>query len=105
MKRILSLTAFLLFSLVSVRAVDVMTPAPDDVGNDMLALARNLENDPKRIYDFVHNTIRYTHYFGSKKGALLTLLEGSGNDFDQCALLVALLRAAAANNPSRSEEH
>ena len=33
-------------------------------------------------------------YFGSKKGAQLTLLERSGNDFDQCALLVALLRAA-----------
>ncbi len=32
-------------------------------------------------------------YFGSKKGAQLTLLEKSGNDFDQAALLVALLRA------------
>src|SRR5262249_37053159 len=27
-------------------------------------------------------------------------LEGSGNDFDQCALLVALLRAAKENNPA-----
>jgi hypothetical protein len=37
-------------------------------------------------------------YFGSKKGAALTLLEKSGNDFDQSALLVALLRAAGYNN-------
>jgi hypothetical protein len=58
------------------------------------ALARGLENDPKRIFDYVHDQVAYAHYFGSKKGAQLTLLERSGNDFDQCALLVALLRAA-----------
>ena len=39
-------------------------------------------------------------YFGSKKGAELTLLEKSGNDFDQCALLMALLRAANYTNAS-----
>ena len=42
----------------------------------------------------MHDQIRYVHYFGSKKGAELTLLERSGNDFDQCALLSALLQAA-----------
>ena len=61
---------------------------------EIQALARGLENDPKKIFDFVHDRIRYVHYFGSKKGAQLTLLERSGNDFDQSALLVALLRAA-----------
>ena len=61
---------------------------------ELEALARGLENDPKQIFDYVHDHIRYVHYFGSKKGAQLTLLERSGNDFDQCALLVALLRAA-----------
>jgi len=61
---------------------------------EITALARGLENDPKKIFDYVHDHIRYVHYFGSKKGAELTLLERSGNDFDQCALLVALLRAA-----------
>ncbi|MEI8121841.1 MAG: RHS repeat-associated core domain-containing protein [bacterium] len=60
---------------------------------EIAALARGLENDPKKIFDYVHDHIRYVHYFGSKKGAQLTLLERSGNDFDQCALLVALLRA------------
>ncbi|MFN3409055.1 MAG: RHS repeat-associated core domain-containing protein [Limisphaerales bacterium] len=58
------------------------------------ALARGLGNDPGRIFNYVHGQIRHVLYFGSKKGAQLTLLEGSGNDFDQCALLVALLRAA-----------
>ena len=61
---------------------------------DIAALARNLENDPTRIYNYVHDHIRYVHYFGSHKGAEMTLMERSGNDFDQCALLVALLRAA-----------
>src|SRR5207249_924739 len=42
--------------------------------------------------------IRHVLYFGSKKGAQLTLLERSGNDFDQCSLLMALLRAAGYSN-------
>ncbi len=62
---------------------------------DISALARSLMNDPTRIYNYVHDHIRYVHYFGAHKGAEMTLLESSGNDFDQCALLVALLRAAS----------
>ena len=61
---------------------------------EIQALARGLQNDPLAIYNYVRTYIRYVHYFGSKKGAQLTLLEKKGNDFDQCALLVALLRAA-----------
>jgi hypothetical protein len=56
-------------------------------------LARGLLNDPKLIYDYVHNHIDYVPYFGSLKGATLTYLDGSGNDFDQASLLIALLRA------------
>lgn len=61
---------------------------------EIQALARGLENNPTNIFNYVRDHIRYVHYFGSKKGAQLTLLERSGNDFDQSALLVALLRAA-----------
>jgi RHS repeat-associated protein len=61
---------------------------------EIQSLARGLGNDPVRIFNYVHDNIRFVLYFGSKKGAELTLLEKSGNDFDQCALLVALLRAA-----------
>jgi RHS repeat-associated protein len=70
---------------------EVITP-------EIQELARGLENDPKRIFDYVHDHIRHILYFGSKKGAQLTLLEQSGNDFDQCALLAALLRAAGYTN-------
>ena len=74
------------------------TEISEEQTDEIKSLARNLENDPRRIFDYVHNYIQYVHYFGSKKGAYLTFLEGSGNDFDQCALLVALLRAAKAND-------
>ena len=65
---------------------------------EIQALARGLENDPVRMFNYVHDHIRHVLYFGSKKGAELTLLEKSGNDFDQCALLVALLRAGGYTN-------
>jgi RHS repeat-associated protein len=70
------------------------TAIAEAITPDISALARNLENDPTRIFNYVHDHIRYVHYFGSHKGAEMTLLERSGNDFDQCALLVALLRSA-----------
>jgi RHS repeat-associated protein len=46
------------------------------------------------IYEYVYTNIEYSPTYGLKKGALGTLLDGSGNDFDQSALLVALLRAS-----------
>jgi RHS repeat-associated protein len=65
---------------------------------EIQALANSLQDNPVQIFNYVHNNIRFEFYFGSKKGAQLTLLEKSGNDFDQCALLVALLQAAGYNN-------
>jgi RHS repeat-associated protein len=61
---------------------------------DIQALAAGLQNDPVKIFNYVHDHIRFVLYYGSMKGAELTLLEQSGNDFDQCSLLVALLSAA-----------
>jgi RHS repeat-associated protein len=61
---------------------------------DIQALAAGLQNDPVKIFNYVHDHIKFVLYYGSMKGAQLTLLEQSGNDFDQCALLAALLQAA-----------
>ena len=47
-----------------------------------------------RIFNWVRNNIDYEHYHGLRKGSALTLLEGSGNDFDQSVLLADLLVAA-----------
>ncbi len=76
-------------------------PAPPNIAEaitpEIQELADGLQHDPVKIYNYVHDHIRYILYFGSKKGAQLTLLEKSGNDFDQCALLVALLKASGFN--------
>ncbi|MEI6077755.1 MAG: transglutaminase domain-containing protein, partial [Verrucomicrobiota bacterium] len=75
----------------SVPVAEVITP-------QIQALADGLQDDPVQIFDYVHDHIKFVLYYGSKKGANLTLLEKSGNDFDQSALLVALLRAAGYTN-------
>jgi RHS repeat-associated protein len=61
---------------------------------DYAELAEALGNDPLRIFQFVRNHFEYVPYFGLLKGPYLTLHERSGNDFDQAALLVELLRAS-----------
>jgi RHS repeat-associated protein len=55
-------------------------------------LARALKNDVNLIYEYVYTNIEYSPTYGVKKGALGTLLDGRGNDFDHAALMVALLR-------------
>jgi RHS repeat-associated protein len=57
-------------------------------------LARALKYDANLIYEYVYTNIEYSPTYGLKKGALGTLLDGVGNDMDQSALLVALLRAS-----------
>lgn len=82
-------------------ASSLSTPTPVAGGNEadtitpeILALARGLRFDVVKIYEYVRNHVAFEPYYGCKKGAHLTLMEGSGNDFDQSALLVALLRAS-----------
>lgn len=65
-----------------------------DTSPEITELARTLMKDPKLIYDYVHNNIDYVPYYGALKGATLTYLDGSGNDFDQASLMIALLRAS-----------
>jgi RHS repeat-associated protein len=65
-----------------------------EITPEIQALARGLKNDAWSILQYCSDRIRYETYWGSKKGATLTLLEGSGNSFDTAALMVALLRQA-----------
>ena len=71
-----------------------ITGTSDAVTPEIAALADGLKNDPVKIFNHVFNHIEYDHYFGSKKGATMTLMTGRGNSFDTAALLVALLRSA-----------
>lgn len=61
---------------------------------EIRALADQLGRDPARIYRHVRDTIRYEPYYGSRKGALLTLWEEGGSAYDIANLLVALLRSS-----------
>lgn len=67
---------------------------------EISALARALKYDPKLIYEHVRNNIDYVPYFGSLKGATLTNLDASGNDFDQASLMISLLRESMSHNTS-----
>ena len=78
---------------------------PESIDNEIVALASALsegqavagegpEAKALRIFNWVRNQIGYEHYHGLKKGASMAFIEGSGNDFDQCALLRDLLVAA-----------
>ena len=51
------------------------TPIAETITPDIQALADGLQDDPVRIFNYVHDHIRFVLYFGSKKGAELTLLE------------------------------
>jgi RHS repeat-associated protein len=75
-----------------VSASAISTNGADAVTAEIVELARGLDNDPVRLFEFVHNHIRYEPYYGSLKGATRTLLDRAGNDCDQASLLVALLR-------------
>ncbi|HUP42315.1 MAG TPA: transglutaminase domain-containing protein, partial [Thermoanaerobaculia bacterium] len=77
---------------------------PEDLGPSPLAplsepillKAEELGYDYIRIFELVRNGIDTEWYAGAMKGAEETLRQGRGNDADQAALLVALLRAAGA---------
>ena len=83
------------------------TVNPEDLGStieaplsvEISSLAQSLNWNPVSIYEYVKNNIETEWYWGCMKGAEETLRQKSGNDCDQAALLVALLRASGF--PSR----
>jgi len=69
------------------------------LSQEIASLAESLNWNPVHIYEWVKNNIDTEWYWGCMKGAQETLRQKSGNDCDQAALLVALLRASGF--PSR----
>ncbi len=82
------------YNSVSSSTHDITPESATTITPELTALARSLKNDPKLIYEYVRNNVDYSPYFGSLKGATLTYLESSGNDFDQASLMISLLRAS-----------
>ncbi|MDY6793717.1 MAG: transglutaminase domain-containing protein [Actinomycetota bacterium] len=74
---------------------DDLAETPDIVfTQEITDLAASLDNDPMKIYTYVRNNLDFEPYYGSRKGAHITLLEGSGNGADLASLLIALLRVS-----------
>ncbi len=80
---------------------------PEDLSEDVIVqfspainqLAADLNNDYIKILNYVRQNIKLEYYAGAQKGADATLRSLAGNDVDQAALLIALLRRS--NVPSR----
>jgi transglutaminase-like putative cysteine protease len=57
-------------------------------------LAQKLGGTSVSLYEYVRNVYTYEPYAASTKGAVQTLREKSGNEWDQASLLIALYRAS-----------
>ncbi|HNB42930.1 MAG TPA: RHS repeat-associated core domain-containing protein [Burkholderiaceae bacterium] len=66
---------------------------------DIVALAKGLDHNPVRMFEWVQQNIGFEPYYGSLKGAVATLWAKAGGATDQASLLIALLRAS--NIPAR----
>ncbi|GAB4334213.1 MAG: hypothetical protein Kow0089_03290 [Desulfobulbaceae bacterium] len=72
-----------------------LDPGPETPVSPAIAeLARSLDWNPVKMYEWVKNNVATEWYWGAMKGAEETLRQQSGNDADQASLLVALFRAA-----------
>ena len=96
-----------LTATAAVAALPASPPAQADldptidvqITQEITDLAASLGNSPFQMYRYVHDNVDFEPYLGSRKGSRETLLVGSGNDYDQASLLIALLRAS--NVPAR----
>ena len=66
-------------------------PIETSVTAEMAAKATEL-GDALSVYNYLYNNMRSEFYFGSRKGAIGTFEQGSGNDTDLSSLLIAMLR-------------
>lgn len=64
------------------------------ISYEIKELARELNNNPVEIVNYIQNNITYEPYFGAKKGSSGCLREKVCNDVDTTSLTVALMRAA-----------
>lgn len=73
------------------------SPDDDDLTDELVALVKKLDKEPVKIYNWVRNNIDNDIYIGCRKGALTTYITRRGNSWDQCALLVSLMRIAGVD--------
>ncbi len=64
------------------------------INQEIRDLARELEGNPVKIFNFVRNNIDYEPYYGAKKNSTGCLRERVCNDVDTASLTIALMRAS-----------
>ncbi len=75
-------------------AIATQLGSSTEITPEIAELARALRHDVDLIYEYVYSQVEYNPIWGSQKGAMGALLDGTGNDFDQASLMIALLRAS-----------
>ena len=65
------------------------TPQTEEIRD----LAEQLGGTPVALYEFVRNAFAYEPYIGSTKGAVETLHDRAGNEWDLASLLITLYRS------------
>ncbi len=88
------ITPSYLSAISSVGSADLATSPEAPISEEIALHAQSLNWSPVEIYQWVKNNIETEWYWGAMKGAEEVLHQKSGNDADQAALLVSLLRAA-----------
>jgi len=78
---------------------DLKSTGEAPISTEIATFAQSLGWNPVSMYEWVKNNVETEWYWGCMKGAEETLRQRSGNDCDQAALLLALLRASGF--PSR----
>ena len=86
-------TAFADDQSILPKLADVQADSEAIITSEIRDIARELNNNPVEIFNFVRNTISYEPYFGAKKGSVGCLHEKICNDTDTSSLMIALLRA------------
>jgi len=80
---------------VDLPTADDLAETPDvQFTSGIRAKARELENNPVKIYEWVRNNILFVPTYGSIQGADQCLGTRQCNDVDTASLLIALLRAS-----------
>ncbi|MCL2658846.1 MAG: DUF6531 domain-containing protein, partial [Betaproteobacteria bacterium] len=80
-------------------AADLAATADAPLNQEIKDLAKSLDFDARKIYQYVYNEIKFEPYWGATKGAMGALWSKAGGPMDQASLTVALLRAS--NIPAR----
>ena len=80
-------------------SVDLADGVVVQLSTEVRQLGADLGHDYIKIYNYVRQNIKLQYYAGAQKGSDATLRSHAGNDIDQAALLMGLLRVS--NVPAR----